>query len=602
MGLFDFLHKKTDERIIDVEVAVEESFIEQAQKAAMLVDESVKKGDFSEVSNKLRGYTYNGKERAVFDYTSIIPWILLMLLGIICSIGFMCFLPFAAGIIAYSVEYRLYGMYITAIIVAVVMFNALLCAKAVQEIRFSRRYDHYKNILKYRNIEIVEDLAEMIEVKSKIVEKDLKRAVRTKLIPQGHFGKDNLFFIVTDEVFARYSKSKAAYDRYFKKMMEDRSRMKIRTKETEELLAQGEEYIGKIRDSNDIIKDREVSAKLDQMERVVSAIFHEVDINPAQANKLGVFVNYYLPTTEKLLESYMEIDEKQVKGKSLQKTQRDITQALDSINNAFESLLERFYEEQELDVASDISAMGIIMKQEGLQTDTDTAADENEMEESESRTFAPEKSDKLEDLSVEIPVEKQDVVEERKKAVKKAVISPVPYTYVELPKRKMDTAEYTAKDNRGEIEKLLLVILQAEGPILKGVLIRKIITSFGVKRNAAVLEATENALKNVKAKTSKHKGSVFCWAPNQDPDSYSGLRATKDRSGVEICPQELSNAAVYVLQEEGELSKDNLIMKVSAVLGYKKLSKNLESALTEGIEFARSSGEIIYVGGMFKLP
>ena len=142
--------------------------------------------------------------------------------------------------------------------------------------------------------------------------------------------------------------------------------MKTRTKETEEILEQGREYVQKIRDCNDIIKDKSISDKLDRMEKVVSAIFHEVDINPAQSNKLGVFIGYYLPTTEKLLESYIDIDEKKVKGRALQNAQRDISNALDSINDAFESLLERFFEEQELDVASDISAMETIMTQEGL--------------------------------------------------------------------------------------------------------------------------------------------------------------------------------------------------------------------------------------------
>ena len=50
----------------------------------------------------------------------------------------------------------------------------------------------------------------------------------------------------------------------------------------------------------------------------------------------------------------------------LTKSQKDISNALDSINGAFESLLERFFVEQEIDIASDISAMETIMTQEGL--------------------------------------------------------------------------------------------------------------------------------------------------------------------------------------------------------------------------------------------
>ena len=76
--------------------------------------------------------------------------------------------------------------------------------------------------------------------------------------------------------------------------------------------------------------------------------------------------DYYLPTTEKLLETYIEIDEKQVKGTSLEKTKKDIDDAIDKIIDSFEGLLDKFYQQKELDIATDISAMEILMKQDGL--------------------------------------------------------------------------------------------------------------------------------------------------------------------------------------------------------------------------------------------
>ena len=188
-------------------------------------------------------------------------------------------------------------------------------------------------------------------------------------------------------------------------------------------------------------------------------------------------------------------------------------------------------------------------------------------------------------------------------AVEQSVITPVPYTYAELPQDKLSSAEYTAAGNRGEIGNRALTIVQAEAPILKDVLIRKVTASFGVSKSTAVLDATEKAIKAVKIKTTRQKGAVFCWAPNQDPKAYTGLRVSKDRSGDEICPQELRNAVVYALQTKGELGKDDLIKEASVVLGYKRLGKNLETALAAGVQYARSSGAIVYVpGGKFKLP
>ena len=372
MGLFKLFRKKNKEANCSTnETEREATFVESAEKTADIISSSINDGKFAEVTEKLERISAarKEKERFVFDTPPKKRWIVALIACFILSIVFLYFLIISSGIVFFSSEYRALGGSGIVIILSILIVNIIVCRKAITEIHFARRYDQYQNVLRYRNIEIVDDLAYMIEVDRRIVENDLTKAMREKLIPEGHFGRDNVIFMTSDAVFNAYSKRRAVFDRYFKKKIEERNRMKERSRETEELLQQGEEYIGKIRDSNEIIKDKEISKKLDRMERVVATIFHEVDINPAQAKKLGVFLEYYLPTTEKLLESYIELDEKAVKGKHTEQTKKDISKALDSINNAFEGLLDRFYQEQEREVVSEIFAMETIMKQEGLQDD-----------------------------------------------------------------------------------------------------------------------------------------------------------------------------------------------------------------------------------------
>lgn len=189
------------------------------------------------------------------------------------------------------------------------------------------------------------------------------------------------------------------------------------------------------------------------------------------------------------------------------------------------------------------------------------------------------------------------------KAATENTIMPVPYVYAELPDMKISSADYVAAANKANIGNNAIAIVQAEGPILKDVLIRRTMASFGVSKSVATLEATEKAFKAAKIKSTKQKGIIFCWASDQDPKAYYGLRVSNERSGDEICPQELRNAIVYALQTKGELDKETLIKEASLVLGYKRLGKNLEAALTSGVQYARASGAIVYVpGGLFKLP
>ena len=127
-------------------------------------------------------------------------------------------------------------------------------------------------------------------------------------------------------------------------------------------LDQGNIYIQAIRDSNAIIKDKEISQKLDKMEQIVTTIFHEVDINPGQAGKLGKFLSYYLPTMDKLLKAYIELGEKNVIGSNARKMRKEIEETLDTLNHAFEGILDKFYQEQELDIMSDIAAMKMMLR------------------------------------------------------------------------------------------------------------------------------------------------------------------------------------------------------------------------------------------------
>lgn len=142
--------------------------------------------------------------------------------------------------------------------------------------------------------------------------------------------------------------------------------MEERSENIQSILNQGNIYIQAIRDSNAIIKDKEISQKLDKMEQIVTTIFHEVDINPGQEGKLGKFLSYYLPTMDKLLKAYIELGEKNVIGSNARKMRKEIEETLDTLNHAFEGILDKFYQEQELDIMSDIAAMKMMLKQDGL--------------------------------------------------------------------------------------------------------------------------------------------------------------------------------------------------------------------------------------------
>ena len=77
-------------------------------------------------------------------------------------------------------------------------------------------------------------------------------------------------------------------------------------------------------------------------------------------------MSYYLPTTEKLLQSYVDLRREGKSLENIKKTQKEIEDATDVINSAFVNLLNQLFESTSWDISADISVMKTMMKQDAL--------------------------------------------------------------------------------------------------------------------------------------------------------------------------------------------------------------------------------------------
>ena len=230
---------------------------------------------------------------------------------------------------------------------------------------FAERYQLYQSELKTNNIFIVELLAMKLNQDVSTVTGDLKKAVKLKLIPEGHFGTSDLCFMIDDATYEKYKEHQIYYDRYYRSLLENQKKLGQNNQEVQSIIALGKSYVQKIRECNDIIQDQTVSDKLDVMEKTVDLIFHELDIHPDYYHDLHLLWDYYLPTTQKLLETYIELDESNLQTEYVVKTKEDIEKTLDIINNGYKEMLEKFYFEKHLDISSDISVIEQMLKPQG---------------------------------------------------------------------------------------------------------------------------------------------------------------------------------------------------------------------------------------------
>lgn len=114
------------------------------------------------------------------------------------------------------------------------------------------------------------------------------------------------------------------------------------------------------------IKDPEIKAKINELMRVTDKITQDAIADPSDVPQIKKFMNYYLPTTIKLLNAYDRMSAQGIEGENLDKTMRSIEAMLDDAIVAYKKMLDSLFANQALDIETDIEVMNTMLAREGL--------------------------------------------------------------------------------------------------------------------------------------------------------------------------------------------------------------------------------------------
>lgn len=231
-----------------------------------------------------------------------------------------------------------------------------------KRIRRFKKYVAYIGDKKYCKIEA---LASSVNESSKFVLKDLNKMIELDMFREAHIDDESSYFMLSNQVYEDYLRSKEA----FNKRKEEEKRQESDTSELGSVIKIGKEYILQIRTANDAIPGEIISAKLDTLEKIVSAIFSNIEKKENKIPEVKKFINHYLPMTLKLVNSYKELDRQIIQGENIKKAKFEIEKSIDLINTAFEKLLDDLFADVAMDVSSDISVLETLFSQEGLTED-----------------------------------------------------------------------------------------------------------------------------------------------------------------------------------------------------------------------------------------
>ena len=269
-----------------------------------------------------------------------------------------------------------------------------------------KRFKKYVQALGDRTYCDFERLAGAVGRSVKFVKKDIKRMISKGWFLQGHVDKQETCLITSNETYDQYVSTQKRLEERNHQQDEERARQEAALRQQEEekerqkfnqheqadaracveaerdaaerirlspevrqVLDKGNDFLDKIHRSNDAIPGEEISRKISRMELIIAKIFERAKAHPEIIPDLNRLMDYYLPMTVKLLNAYEEMDSQPVQGENITSSKKEIEETIDTLNVAFEKLLDSIFEDTAMDVSSDISVLNTVLAQEGLTED-----------------------------------------------------------------------------------------------------------------------------------------------------------------------------------------------------------------------------------------
>ncbi len=245
----------------------------------------------------------------------------------------------------------------------------MLIKKGVERLKLVDMFERYRDFIGLRDFCYIDELAASTADTADNVLKNLKAMLSRGMFKQAALGDGENFLVMTSDAYRQYREARTKALQNQQREQAEKANEPALTPQAQALLERGEAYIASIRESNKAIPGEEISRTIDQIERVVRTIFERAAEHPEVIDDLGHMMDYYLPTTVKLLDAYRDLDSQPIESETIAKSKREIEGALNSLSAAFEKLLDSVFRDLAIDVSSDISVLHTVLAQEGLVED-----------------------------------------------------------------------------------------------------------------------------------------------------------------------------------------------------------------------------------------
>lgn len=228
-----------------------------------------------------------------------------------------------------------------------------------------KNYMRFLRELGHNTVIPVRDLASAVQQTEEETVKDLLYMMQNGYFHQARIVENDSLFILDIDTFKLYKNQAAKIDKTEeKKLSETRDDQRAQN-----IITNGNIYLDKIEKSKEKIKNGVFLKKVEKVSQTIENILLLIQKYPDKAYALDKFMDYYLPTTAKLVDTYIEFEQMNTGDEKINSSMKEIDKSVGTINEAFEKIQVELLSDRAMDIKTDIDTMKLLLNQEGLLED-----------------------------------------------------------------------------------------------------------------------------------------------------------------------------------------------------------------------------------------
>ncbi|MBS4890043.1 MAG: 5-bromo-4-chloroindolyl phosphate hydrolysis family protein [Anaerococcus vaginalis] len=240
--------------------------------------------------------------------------------------------------------------------------------KSQQLDMISKDYTRFLRELGHNTVIPIRDLASSVQKSEEDTIKELMYMMNKGYFKQARIVENNSLFLLDIPTFKLYKNQKNQMPNLSheenKKIAQDTSTKTSKDK-AEEIIKISSKEITSINLSISRIKNRSFLEKVIEIKKTIENITNIIKRYPEKAYVLDKFIEYYLPTTVKLIDAYTEYEIMESNDSKIKNSLAEIESSIEIINEAFEKIQLELMEDRTMDIKTDIDTMKILLNQEG---------------------------------------------------------------------------------------------------------------------------------------------------------------------------------------------------------------------------------------------